>query len=475
MSSSLVTRLTLVVALILSLSFAAWLAIVHRSTSVTYREVQSEITTGADASAGAGAAIRPALEAAFARDGWSEVRTAVARMGTDADDAAPQVVVLDESLGVAAASIEAWRSGQATRLADGSVRVRAEVIDEGRAVEMEVTASNPAPLSTTDGRVWGHVLVLPPRDEAELGDPAAFAARVSRAAAIWLAGVVVLAMAATAWVIRRSLAPVDRLTSAARELQEGRVPARLQREGSSEIGALVDAFNAATAAIARTGELRRQWTADIAHELRTPVTNIKGQLEALDAGLVTADADFVGILQAETRQLERLVQDFHELAISDAGQLRLHLQPLPLRDTLEGILGPLADGARATWRVEGPAAVEVLADEERLRQVVANLVENAARYTPVPLVLEVVVRGEADAGVFELRDNGLGVAAADRPFIFDRFYRAEKSRSRMTGGSGLGLAIVQSLVQAMGGSIRYADVPGAGATFVVTLPRPRLA
>jgi two-component system sensor histidine kinase BaeS len=171
--------------------------------------------------------------------------------------------------------------------------------------------------------------------------------------------------------------------------------------------------------------------------------------------------------------LRRLVDDFQQLALADAGHLHLQPQNLPLRETLDAMLAPLARTAGASWRTEGPADLRVVADEERLRQVVANLAENAARHGAAP-EWTVVVRAASEAvAVFEFLDNGPGVAAGDVPFIFQRFYRAEKSRSRATGGAGLGLAIVHGLVEAMGGSIRYEPVERGGASFVVGLPRVR--
>jgi two-component system sensor histidine kinase BaeS len=242
--------------------------------------------------------------------------------------------------------------------------------------------------------------------------------------------------------------------------------------GPPEFAELGRAFESAAHAIAGTERLRRQVIADVGHELRTPVTNLRAQLEAMQQGLVPADADALQALLVETRLLQRLVEDFEELTLADAGRVKLHLQVLPLRETLADILAPLADAAGARWRVDGPRDRWVTADEERLRQIVANLIENAARHRPVDLQVDVVVHGiDARTASFLFRDNGPGVAAADIPHVFERFYRADRSRSRTTGGSGLGLAITRGLVEAMGGTIRYDGHPGAGAAFVVTLPR----
>jgi two-component system sensor histidine kinase BaeS len=165
------------------------------------------------------------------------------------------------------------------------------------------------------------------------------------------------------------------------------------------------------------------------------------------------------------------VSDFQELATSDAGRLVLDLQAFSLRDALQHALGPMADAAGARWRIEGDGDLTVIADENRLRQVVSNLLENSMRHGPS--ALEIVIRLIRGKGVatFEFQDNGPGVAAADQPHIFERLYRADKSRSRATGGAGLGLAIAKGLVEAMGGTIQYRP-GGAGAVFAVSLPMP---
>jgi two-component system sensor histidine kinase BaeS len=304
-------------------------------------------------------------------------------------------------------------------------------------------------------------------------DPGAqFAGRLWQSAAWWLAAVVAAAIATTVWVMRRALVPIERLTRAARALQRGQTPERVPSAGLSEFTDLAEAFNAAVEAIAGTERLRRQVIADVGHELRTPVTNLKAQLEALQQGLIAADAGVLAVLQAETRQLERVVEDFQQLAATDAGQVRLNLQRLPLRDALTAMVAPLAEAAGAAWRVTGSEDLHVVADEDRLRQIVVNLMENAARHGPAGLAIDVSVRAAGhDRAAFVFSDNGPGIADEDVPHIFERFYRADKSRSRVAGGSGLGLAITRGLVEVMGGSIRYEPVEGAGATFVVTLPR----
>lgn len=464
--TSLVVRVTAVVVTIIALAFAAWVAIVDRSAAVAFTEVRNEVVVGPRGS-DADADLIDAVMTARQIDGWAGVERLAAgdRFTGDAGD----FLVADEEGRVAVATRPEWIGARVFTEAGGFV-IRGESLIDGRATEFELVTTDPVELAGEGGAVWGRLFVLPA--ESFPIDSRAFAFRVWRLAAAWLVVVGLVAMSATAWVLRRSLAPVDRLTTAARELQSGRVPAPLKRGGSAEFGELVDAFNAATEAIAGTERMRRELIADLAHELRTPVTNIRGQLEALERGLVVPDRDFGRLMQAEAAQLERLIGDFQELATSDAGQLRLDLQPLPLRPVLRDILGPLADAAGAAWRVDGPDDLEAIADPTRLRQVVANLMENSARHRPDGLEIVVRIRAAGQDAVFSFHDNGPGIPPADQPRIFERLYRAEKSRSRATGGAGLGLAIVKGLVEAMGGSISYVAGDTPGATFDVVLPRP---
>lgn len=463
MRTSLVTRLTAVVAIILAASFAAWVAIVHRTTAATFVEEQLELPA-LDASAPTAGELRERIEHAYASGGWPAVRQLAADVGARA------FLVIDADGRIAASTATDWRQAAVEETPDGGVVLRLRRAEAGRVADVELAAT-PDALVDASGRTWGRFLRLPtPDDRAAAGGR--FATEVWRTAAVWLVAVVVVALVSTAWVLRRSLAPLGRLTRAAEAWRDGHVPAPLPHDGPAEFDGLFDAFNAATEAIGGTERLRRQVIADVAHELRTPLTNLRGQLEALEAGLVGADGEFIGTVQGELQLLERLVDDFQALAIADAGQLRLRPQSLPLRATVEQLLAPLARRAGATWVCEGPADLTVVADEDRIRQVLSNLVDNAVRNRPDGLRLTVVCQ-EVDGtrASLEVRDNGPGVAAEHRPHIFERFYRADGSRNRATGGAGLGLAIVHALVHAMDGTIAYAVRDGFGATFVITLPR----
>jgi two-component system sensor histidine kinase BaeS len=233
---------------------------------------------------------------------------------------------------------------------------------------------------------------------------------------------------------------------------------------------------------------------DVAHELRTPLSNIRGWLEAAEDGLVVPDRALLSSLLDEAVLLQHVIDDLRDLSAADAGELRLHPQVLDLSDLLGQVAtahGGTADAAGVTLiTAVAPAAPAAAAaqdgartgenrpippwaeaDPVRLRQAVGNLVSNAIRHTPVGGTVTVRARSVGDGGAeIEVADTGSGISAVDLPRVFDRFWRAEKSRSRQTGGSGLGLSIVRKLVEAHGGAVAAASEPGAGSVFTITVP-----
>jgi two-component system sensor histidine kinase BaeS len=212
---------------------------------------------------------------------------------------------------------------------------------------------------------------------------------------------------------------------------------------------------------------------DIAHELRGPLTNIRGYLEAAEDGVVPLDRDLLDSLIHQSATLERLVDDLQDLALADAGRLRLHAEPIDAAEIV-GVVGAAhhaaAEAAGISLEIEAEANVPVVADPHRLQQAVGNLTGNAIRYTRRGgrVTLSALVSG--DAAVITVRDTGVGIADEHLPHIFERFYRADASRSRQTGGSGLGLAITKYLVEAHGGTIEVSSQLESGSTFVIRLP-----
>jgi len=273
---------------------------------------------------------------------------------------------------------------------------------------------------------------------------------------------------------RRILAPVEALTKAARHMEAGDLSQRVEITSKDEIGDLAQAFNSMADGLARLEELRRNMVTDVAHELRTPLSNIRGYLEALQDGVVEPERHVIDSLYEEAMHLNHLIDDLQELSLAEAGQLRLERQPVALADVVHRVIEAVRARARAgeielqTDLPEDLPLVDI--DPQRIGQVLRNLLDNALTHTPPGG--EIAIAAHADAQWVEVcvRDTGSGIAAKDLPYVFERFYRADRSRSRATGGAGLGLAIVRQLVQAHGGQIEVESEAGQGARFIFTLP-----
>ncbi|MEW2045813.1 HAMP domain-containing sensor histidine kinase [Streptomyces sp. NPDC005476] len=300
-----------------------------------------------------------------------------------------------------------------------------------------------------------------------------------------IAGVTALVLALTvgASVIAgaRLVRPLHALTGAAQRMRDGLDLAPVPVGPDNEIGRLAAAFNDMAAHRARLEEQRKVMVSDVAHELRTPLSNIRGWLEAAHDGLAEPDPAFVSSLLDEALQLQHLINDLQDLGAADAGALRLHREPVWVDDLLGQVaaahLAP-AETAGVTLEVRtapgSPPVPPVEADPVRLRQAVSNLLSNAVRHTPAGgrVTLRSYVTRAGDEVAVEVCDTGSGIPAADVPHVFDRFWRAEKSRNRSTGGSGLGLAIVLKLAEAHGGTVTVASTEGRGSVFTLRLPAP---
>ena len=287
-----------------------------------------------------------------------------------------------------------------------------------------------------------------------------------------VAGLVLLiTVAVTVVVGTRLVRPLRALADAARRPVEEhqRVPVTT----NDEIGYLAAAFNDLSQRRERMEGQRKAMVSDVAHELRTPLSTIRSWLEAVQDGIATSDQALVDSLLEEALLLQHIVDDLQDLAEADAGQLRIHPEPFLVRDLLDHVttahLGRAETaGVTLTTRTDGDP--ELSGDPVRLRQVVGNLVSNALRHTPPGGRVTLCARQTADHVTIEVADTGTGIPAEDLPRVFDRFWRAEKSRSRRTGGSGLGLAIVRRLTEAHGGTVTVVSTVGAGTVFTVRLP-----
>jgi signal transduction histidine kinase len=300
---------------------------------------------------------------------------------------------------------------------------------------------------------------------------------------------VLIALVVGRVITGRVTRPLRSMQGAAHRLASGGSHQPLAIPPDRELAELAVSFNTMAAELGRQEQLRRQQVADIAHELRTPLSVLRLQLESIEDGIAQPTPETLRSLAEETSLLTRLVDDLRLLSLADAGQLSLAIEAVDASAAGERVVGNVAPRARQQQidlRIERPqAALAVLADPQRLLQILGNLIENALRYTPaggtVTLRLAQSAASSAPslpahpAGwvVFEVADTGAGIPASELPQIFERFYRADKARARETGGSGLGLAIVQRLVEMQSGRIWVSSALGQGTTFHVALPAAR--
>lgn len=244
-------------------------------------------------------------------------------------------------------------------------------------------------------------------------------------------------------------------------------------EDPAEMLELAGALNRMTERLQQEDEARRNLFADIAHELRHPIALLRGRLEMMQDGITPVTPERLSALQDEVIRLGRMVADVRELSLAEVGKLSLNLQPVDLGveiATTQENFEPIAAGKGVTLAVEAGELPVVTADPDRIRQVLANLLSNAVRHTPTGGSITLRAGRQGDLVAIAVADTGSGIAPADLPHIFDRFYRADKSRTRATGGTGLGLPIARSLARLHGGDLTAQNAPHGGAVFILTVP-----
>ncbi|MFP1682482.1 ATP-binding protein [Alloalcanivorax sp. C16-1] len=276
------------------------------------------------------------------------------------------------------------------------------------------------------------------------------------------------------WLLARHLvAPVTALTRHTRRLREGEYEARLTSPRRDEIGQLIRHVNGLGERLDQGRRARQRWFSDIAHELRTPLSVLQGELEAMVDGVRPLNQEGIAALESQVRQLTHLVNDLHDLALADAGNLRYHFRPLDLDSLCEDAvdaLRPALERRRVTLETTLPPA-PISGDPVRLRQLLDNLLQNSLKYTDQGGRVRLVLEADADQWRLTLDDSTPGVPDEALPRLFDHLYRVESSRNRDTGGAGLGLAIGQRIVEAHGGTIEARHGPLGGLRIVVRLPR----
>lgn len=288
-------------------------------------------------------------------------------------------------------------------------------------------------------------------------------------------------LAVSWYVTRRVVDPITAMAQAASDIADGHHGARVTESGlGAEFDALGRAFNQMARDLAATERTRAEILRDLAHELRTPLTTIRGYHEALADGVLPADRETYSVIEAGLSRVERLIGDIARVSVIEERRYDLRLQPVHVHE----LLTTAQTSAARSFQEHGvsldcdlPHDCVVMADPDRLHEVLANLLENALRHTPAGGEVTLSATCSKDTALLVVTDTGEGIRLEHQPRIFERFYRIDSGRSRSRGGSGIGLAITRALVEAHGGRISVKSAgPGTGSTFTIVLPlQPRLA
>lgn len=376
-----------------------------------------------------------------------------------------------------------WMHGMGQRLilADSQGVVIADTGGEltgSRLMEEELAGGAPV---IVDGQQVGTLIVSPVNLQAASNPADTFLDSVNRSIliSVLIAGGISLIL-----VLVFSLhitAPVREMQKAAGEIARGNLNQRVPMRSNDELGDLARSFNHMAGSLANAEEQRRKMVADIAHELRTPMAVIQANTEAMQDGVLPLDLTQVDAIHAEAMLLGRLIDDLRLISLAEGGELHLEREETDLADLLRlaanRIRPQCQQKAVDLFLQVQDGLLHVCVDSDRITQVVNNLIGNALRHVPSGGAITVRAESTAEGAAVSVTDTGSGIAPEDLPWVFDRFYRADKSRARASGGSGLGLAIVKQLVEAHGGSVSAAspvfiapDQRGYGARITFTLP-----
>lgn len=284
----------------------------------------------------------------------------------------------------------------------------------------------------------------------------------------------ILAMGLGIWYSRRITSPIINLTKTTQKISRRELFHRVEVKGNDEIAELTGAFNDMLESLEHNENLRKNLVADVAHELRTPLAILRGNLESLQDGAIAATPEVILSLHDEVLRMTRLVGDLQELSLAEAGKLVLHLNEADIAGLIERVIEPVRTVAAMKNINLGFSLPEALPpvniDQDRISQVMLNILNNALQHTPEGGQILVSVSCRDRHLLVSVQDSGPGISPDDLPYVFERFYRADKSRTRSGGGTGLGLAIAKGFVEAHGGKIWAENVPTGGSIFTFSIP-----
>ena len=342
-------------------------------------------------------------------------------------------------------------------------------------------------IHTADGATIGYLVMREAPDDFDAPLPAVGLIQRNLTNSLIVVGIIagLGGIALMSLLANRMLRPLSRLHQAAGRFGRGELTARVPVAGPSELRGLAVAFNTMASDLERSDTDRRNMTADVAHELRTPLSNIQGYLEAIRDGVLPADDNTIAVLHQQSTHLSQLVDDLALLARAEAGALTLDLQTIPLEPALReaaAAFRPRAAAVGVNLTLEtAPDLGAATVDATRLSQIIANLIDNAITHTPAGGAVAIAARravseasGQAVIAI-SVADTGPGMPPDELARVFDRFYRTDPSRDRATGGSGLGLTIARQLATAQGGIITAESAPGSGSKFTCLIPAPETA
>lgn len=337
-----------------------------------------------------------------------------------------------------------------------------------------VSSATPMRAVTVAGETVGW-LALVPFQQATAKADVRFQRRQLTANWVIAVSTVTLAALAAWWLSRLLVTPLRRITGATRQLASGDYSVRIPVTSQDELGRLSEDFNSLAQALAKNELLRRSFMADVSHELRTPLAVLQGELEAIEDGIRRMTPETLASLQLEVATLGKLVNDLYDLSLSDVGALSYRMVELDIGELLQVTLAAFQQrfsqrGLEVDAQIGSPDPL-VYGDEGRLRQLFNNLFENSARYIDTGGTMRIECRCANSDVLIELEDSGPGVTSDILPHLFERFVRADASRSRATGGAGLGLAICRNIVEAHGGTITATSAPLGGLLISIRLPR----